>query len=298
MKNIPGKFLIVKSLFIMLKNVVFLFSFCIANVFISQAQNVKLSGDQILIDKVKKFDIVHPLNKKGKIDRDKIYVKDLQGNTVLEVRDSFYYYTKLYYEREVRIITPAYYFLVPSLNRSGFALPVEVSSLKHSVFSSLKDIKFFTTCLFTNELFDLMMADLRGSELENLVETGQEADKRRIINADASAKKFGQLKIRTNMKKTNMIVVAENPVLGMVIEDLHTAGTLKVKTNTNYSKVWNVLNNNDVIVATFAHIKKDNVVNVRTLLDDKLTSFDVNFGVTDYELLKEAARFLVIEGYL
>jgi hypothetical protein len=281
----------------MIKKILLLVTIIMAGFYTSEAQKVKLSGDEVLVDKVKKFDIVHPLNKKGKDDRNKMFLKDLQGQTVLEVRDSFYYYTKLYYERGNRIITPAFYFHVPSLGKSGFSLPVHVTSLKHTVIDGLEDIGFFAGGEFTNELFEKLMVELRAADLESLVAEGKSVDARRIVNAEASSKKFGEFQLRTIYEKTDQIVINIDP-MGISVHDFHPAGSLKVKSNTNYSKTWSVIDNTKDIIAEIYYIRKENKVNVRTFVDDKLESFPAKSGVTEDILLQDAGRYLVLEGYL
>lgn len=262
------------------------------------AQKVKLDDDNVLVDKVKKFEFTNPLNAKGKKDKYKGTLKDLEGNVILEIKDTIFSFVPLSHERGQRYLAIGYNVNAPQLNKSGLIMKYGSYYVKDLIIDALKDLDMFSTCQLSGEIFENMLDKLGRSEAEGVAEKVEDINTRRLKNAELCAKKFGQLKLRTIYADVNSVKYEISP-FGEIINDLHDAGTVSVKEKGSYSMIYDIKNANKKSIATFSIIPRESRSRLVILLDENISKeLPIRNGDTNEILLSRAAQYLIMEGYL
>jgi hypothetical protein len=157
------------------------------------AQKVKYKKGQIFLDKELKFEFVE-INKEENSSKLKHYVlKDLEGNTILSLRDTAFHYTQLANETSPRTAFEAYEVSVPSKGFKGVMPYIPVMNYAKQRFKDLEKIGFFKSLEFDEDNFNAFLERQGLQVLENNLKEIEDTNANRILNYEKTKEVFGPL---------------------------------------------------------------------------------------------------------
>jgi hypothetical protein len=227
----------------------------------SEAQKVKYKNEQVLVNKEHKFDFVQIENGEPESGLKQYSLKDLEGNIVLTLTDTIFYYTKLPNETVKRKAYEAYNCSAPQLGLNAIIPFNNVMNYPKQRINDLKKVGFFKDFELTEKRFNDFVKKQGPKAIDKEFENIEKINTNRLVNYELSKEKTALLQIRVPGKVT--VERNINPVKGYknssgyIIKDGATKiGEFILVEKDSYKPSVVVMNNDKVKIAHGEIIKK------------------------------------------
>jgi hypothetical protein len=263
------------------------------------SQKVKFDDDAVLIDKVKKYDFLRT-KKGGLTGLSNAELKDLQGNMILEIKDTSLFYKRLPNELGDRVAVFTNYIKAPKLGKTVIVPEIISYNIRKDFVKALEELGFFKDDLLDEQRFEQLCKMFKSLEF---VKTMSEID-------TANVERFEISKIIEN--KFSPLLVREPGTVkhwnGKIQDGKKDVGKFVIVTKGSYSSTYKIIDSKGNHVADLSVIPRESRANVRFFLQGerrKWFYFKTSDGLsppTPEEILNyffnTSAKYVVDNGYL
>jgi hypothetical protein len=172
----------------------FIFLLILSNL---NAQKVKYDNGEIFVDKTHKFNFTESDNKETKSKLSKHDLTDIEGNLILSMIDTTYYFEQLPNEMEPREAYHAYVLSAPQLNLNEIMPYFPVFGYAKQRVMDLKKVGFFENETINKEMFYKFLEYQNPEYLKTLNEELNQTNTNRKTNYKLTEEKIGPLLERT-----------------------------------------------------------------------------------------------------
>lgn len=280
------------------------------------AQKVKFKDGQVLVDKVHKYDFVKIDAKETKSELDHYILSDLEGNVILSMTDTTFYFDQLPNELSPRGAYHAYAVNAPSAGLAGVMPYNPVMGYPKQRINDLDKVGFFKDSQLDQKKFDDFLEKQNADYLKTMDAEREQTNTSRLENYNLTREKLGDLMERE--PGTISVTININQKNGYVIRDGNTVvGTYLVISPDSYKPGLLVYNNVGEEIASGTIFKEPETVNGleqykyglklyaygKNDLDENFKWFYERVKSTGTQnsisdKLEEMATFLINEGFL
>ena len=280
------------------------------------AQKVKYKDGQVLVNKVHAFDFVKIDAKENKSELDHYILSDLDGNVIMTMTDTTFYFDQLPNELSPRGAYHAYAINAPAAGLTGVMPYNPVMGYPKQRIGDLDKVGFFKDSQLDQTKLDGFLERQNADYLNTMDEEREETNTNRKENYNLTKEKIGALMERE--PGSIAVTININQKNGYVIRDGNTVvGTYLVISPDSYKPGLLVYNSAGEEIASGTIFKEPETVNGlgqykyglklyaygKNDLDENFKWFyeRVKSTGTQYsisEKLEQMATFLINEGFL
>jgi|GEM_PF-2087572 len=243
----------------MLKYVIAILTFMLLNITVSFGQKVKLKKDKVLVDKEHKFDFVEIEQESSKL---KHYIlKDMEGNEVLSLKDTSFYYTQLPNESSKRVAYEAYVCKAPQLGLSKLIPFNKIRKYRKQRIKDLKKTDFFKDFNLTEERFNEFVEKQGPQGVVTNLEQIDLVNTNREKNYNLTKEMFGPL-LERDPSRIRVLMNPKKSKSYKIVEGSEIVAYVNLKNAGSYSHSYNVVNKDNVEIAAINIFQKSETKNL------------------------------------